>query len=236
MLYGRPTKRVRHIHDTGQIEVDSQESLMINFWHTNTSTSASADGTDINEGEDNAGIALPLGSVVTRHKLTTTIEPSTIEPQNIYMGILTLSFNDHLAPQICGQDFSSSGFQGVITEASLTDFAAPGSPIQIWENTANLKCGWTTTPITGVDIDNVRLNELLRKFITFKKITLFDQRPLVGDRWQRIPKKAKRLNPYTWHGLVVVNDSQTTGEVVQVQIQQYLEHLELETPPTSLYT
>ena len=61
-LYGKPTKIIRHVHDTGQIEVDAQESLLINFWHTDASTAASADGTDINEGEDNNGIALPPGS------------------------------------------------------------------------------------------------------------------------------------------------------------------------------
>jgi hypothetical protein len=235
MLYGTPTKHIRHIHDTGQIEIDAQESLMVNFWHTDTSKAATADGTDVNEGEDNEGIALPLGSKVKRHKVTTTIEPSTIEPQNIYIGRVSLSFQDVLAPQLCGQDFSSTGFQGTVTETNLTDYDFE-NPVTVWPDNANLKCAWTTTVRASRDIDEVKLNELLRHFITFKKVTLFDQRPLLGDRWQRIPKKTKRLNPYTWEGLVIINDSQTVGEVVQFQMQQYLEHMEIETPPTSLYT
>lgn len=235
MLYGTPTKHIRHIHDTGQIELDAQERLLINFWHCDASRAASADGTDIDEGEDNDGIALPLGSRVTRHKVTTTIEPSTIEPQNIYIGKVSLSFQDILAPQICGQDFSSTGYQGTVTESTLTDYSTH-QPLPFHPNNADLKANWLSTATGPCDIDSVKLNELIRHFVTFKKVTLFDQRPVMGERWQRIPKKTKRINPYTWEGLCIINDSQTVGEVVQIQIQQYLEHMEIETPPTSLYT
>lgn len=233
-LYGNPTKLIRHIHDTGQISLNAQEFIMINFWHTDTSTAASADGTDTNHGEDNNGIALPLGSRVIRHKVTTTIEPSTIEPQNIYIGRANLSFNDVLAPQICGQDFSSTGWQGTVTESNLTDFANP--PVKMHPDNAKLKADWETTAQGTADIDEIKFEELYQHFINFKKVTLFDQRPLIGERWQRIPKKCRRTNPYTWTGLVVVNDSQTAGETISIQVQQYLEEMQIETPPTSLYT
>lgn len=236
MIFGRPTKLIKHIHDTGQIELDSQESLLVNFWHTDASTSASVDGTNINEGEDNSGIALPLGSIVKRHKVTTTIEPVNDNPINLYVGRVTLSFHDILAPQVCGQDFSSTGYQGTVTEANLTDYTQ--SPIRFYPVNSTMKATWGSVVSASKDIDVIKLNDFYRHFVQFSKITTFAQNPILGDRWQRIPKKAKRANPYTWTGLCFVNDSRTAGETVQIQIQQYLEELQLETPPTAaqLYT
>lgn len=233
-LYGSTPKYIRHIHDTGQIEVDAQESLLINFWHTDTSTSASADGTDTDHGENNNGIALPLGSKVTKHRTSLTIEPSTIEPQNIYIAQVQLSFQDIYAPQVCGQDYDLSARQGTVTPDNLADYT--NSPLRFYPDATKLKAEWNGAALTGVDIDTWRLNQLTQHYANFKKVTLFDQRPLMGERFQRIPKKCKRANPFTWNGLCIINDSQTTGEVVQVQLQQYLEERQIETPPTTLYT
>lgn len=233
-LYGKGTKLIRHVHDTGQLEVDAQQAMMIPFWYTDTSTSASADGTDVNEGEDNQGIALPLGSKITKHKVSLTIEPSTIEPQNVYIGRVQLSFNDIYAPQVCGQDFDSTGYQGTITPDNLTDFT--NTPLRFYPDATNLKSVHFPTAMASMDIDEVKLEQLFSHYINFKKVTLFDQRPIIGERWQRIPKKVKRANPFTWYGLVVINDSQTATETIQVQMQQYAEEWQLETPPTTLYT
>lgn len=233
-LYGNPTKFIRHVHDTGQIELDAQEAVLLNFWHTDTSTSASADGTDVNEGEDNVGIPLPLGSKIIKHKVGLTIEPSTIEPQNIYIGRIQLSFNDIYSPQVCGQEFDSTGYQGTITPDNLTDFTV--NPVRFFPEADKLKASGHTTVIGSVDIDNIRLQQLFGHYCNWKKVTLFDQRPIMGDRWQRVPKKVKRANPFTWYGLSIINDSQTVGEVVQIQMQQYAEELQIETPPTTLYT
>lgn len=234
-LYGNPTKFIRHIHDTGQIELDAQESLMVPFWYTDTSVSASADGTDTDHGENNDGIPLPLGSKVIKHKVTTTIEPSTIEPQNLYIGRCMLSFHDVMAPTICGQEFDSTGYRGVVTESSAGTPSVGAEVLQFYPDKDKLEAVSANVASTGKDIDIVKLEQLLAHWVNFKKVTLFDQRPLLGERWQRIPKKVKRLNPYTWYGMVFVNDSQTTGEVIQIQIQQYLEEMQIETPPTTIF-
>lgn len=232
-FYSRPTKFIRHVKDTGQIEVDAQESLLVPFWFADSSVSAQADGTDNDHGEDNDGIELPLGSIVKRHKVTTTIEPSTIEPQNIYMGRINLSFHDVLHPAILGQTISSTGHRGTLTPTN-TSVGASAIPHLMYPS-ANHKVTSTNTVQASKDIDSIRLVDYYAHWFNLKKITLFDQRPVIGERWQRIPKKCKRINPFTWTGLLIINDSRTVGEVIQVQIQQYLEEMQMETPPTTIY-
>lgn len=233
-LYGKPNKLIRHVHDTGNIQVDAQESVLINFWHTDTSVAASADGTDIDEGEDNEGIGLPLGSRVLKHKTKLLIEPSTIEPQSIWLSMVTLSFHDILHPAIINQEIDSSGFRGTLTPSN-TSAGAAALPARFYPDKDKLKAEWTKTAIASQDIDTIRLIDYNHHFFNFKNIDLFDQKPLISNRYQRIPKKARRANPYTWHGILVVNDSQTATETIEVRLQQYLEEMQLETPPTSVY-
>lgn len=90
-LYGKTTKFVRHVRDN-TYTVGPQRAMMIPFWY------AKSDETRT-DGQDKADtFGMPLGSVITKHKVETLVTPYTIEPQKIYMARLKLSFHDVLAP------------------------------------------------------------------------------------------------------------------------------------------
>ena len=62
-------------------------------------------------------------------------------------------------------------------------------------------------------------------------MTVFDQRPLMGERWQRVPSKVKRINLNTYYGLFIFNDAPrgaTPADTqVKIDIKSYYEEMAL---------
>lgn len=206
MLYGNPTKHIRHV-DKSTFTLEPQRMIIFKFWAYASNAASRTDGDDLENAK-----TCPLGSRITKHKVTMTVTPETIEPQNLYMGLLKLSFHDIYSPPVCGGRFIQASAEDTATE----DFVADSkTDLGLWPDdldsgaTIQVKGDGTEREFgeTGAAISDILLDDHLKHFVNLKKVTVFDQRPLFTDRWQRIPAKVKRINEGTFYGLVLFNDS-----------------------------
>ena len=209
MLYGRPTKHIRIQNET-EHTIEPQRFVVHTFWQYHSSAAtARTDGLDLTDEHD-----MPEGSRVTKHKTDILVTPETIEPQQIYMGRLKLSFHDIFSPAICGSRFDQASYQDTATEDAkvvsnaITPQLYPDSSSSITQvkgaDTANQEIGGSSS---GYGIKEWLIDDNIKHFINLKKFTVFDQRPLMGERWQRIPSKVKRINQGTFYGLFIFNDA-----------------------------
>lgn len=220
MLYGRPTKHIRHVDET-TTTIEPQRFKIFRFWKYSDTATARVDGQDL-EDEN----VCPLGSRITKHKVDILVTPETIEPQQLYIGRIKLSFHDIYATPVCGGRFEQASYQDTATEnfSAITDaislerypdVGATDGLIEVKgiETSTNMEFG-----ASGDGISNVRLDDHFKHFCNLKKVTVFDQRPLMGERWQRIPSKVKRINEGTYYGLLIFNDSTRGGQPSDTQV------------------
>lgn len=210
MLYGRPTKHIRHV-DEDTITLEPQRFYVHKFWGVNTTTATTrTDGLDLQNEKK-----CPIGSRITKHKVEILVTPETIEPQQLYIGRIKLSFHDTYSPAICGSYFTQASYQDTATEnaANTTNAITPhlyptqnaaGETTTSGFETANQEIGGSGS---GYGIQEWMLDDNIKHWINLKKVTVFDQRPLMGERWQRIPSKVKRINEGTFYGMFFFNDS-----------------------------
>ncbi len=228
MLFGRPTEHIRHV-DEDNITLEPQRFFVHQFWRYSNSTTARTDGLDLKDDKD-----MPEGSKITKHKLDILITPETIEPQQIYMGRLKLSFHDIFSSAICGVNWDHASYQTTPIDFDITNAITPhlfptssATAVTVTgDETANQEIGGAAS---GLGIQDWLLDDNIKHFINLKKITVFDQRPLMGERWQRIPSKVKRINQGTYYGLFFFNDSPRGGTPadtqVKINIKSYIEEL-----------
>lgn len=214
-LYGKLTKFIRHNTDTDYV-IEPQRAMLIPFWYAK-SDETRTDGDDLS---DNFG--MPLGSKITKHKLELLVTPETIKPQKMYLQRLKLSFHDVLAPEVCGVTIDQSAYQGAVTKANVTSY------LQFFPDVDTLRANHPTGQIDTSGIDTVKLADKLKHFLgALKHAVVFDQRPLMSDRFQKIPAKVKRINDYTWYGMWIFNDSPrgaTPADTqITVNVKQYME-------------
>jgi hypothetical protein len=203
-LYGTPTKLVQSITDR-EYTIEPQRYQLIPFWKTDDTVSL-ADGDNITDVE------LPLGAKVVSHHVKQVLTPETIEPQELYIATLKFSFFDWLAPSICGQHLQIASNDTVTTEASPTtnlDFYTTYS-----ERSLNEPTGDQT-----LDIDTIKNDDELPHFLRPRSTYVYDQNPMLGSRYMSVPKKVKRINPYTWYGLFIYNDSNRGATPADTQIK-----------------
>lgn len=214
MLYGKPIKHVRHVDDT-TFTVGPQRFYLHSFWKCSTGAATRSDGQDLQDIK-----TCPLGSKITSQKIEILVTPKTIEPQQFYMGRLKLSFNDCWSEPICGVEIDQTSYQGTTTRTALTNAI-----------TANIFVDKDNKQVKGMDVEKEiggsasgfgiaewKLDDNIHHWINLKKLTVFDQRPLMGERFQRIPAKVKRINPYTFYGLFIFNDSTRGGTPADTDI------------------
>ena len=83
----------------------------------------------------------------------------------------------------------------------------------------------TDTDISG--IDSVMLDDYFKHFVRLRKSLVFDQRPLMTDRFMRVPSKVKRINDGTFYGMWIFNDAVRGGTPadtqVDIRLKQYIE-------------
>lgn len=209
MLYGKPTKLVRHTSEETLV-LEPQRFEIITCWkYSNGSPTVRTDGLDLqNEA------TCPLGSRITKHKIDILVTPETIEPQQLYIGRIKLSFNDVYSSAICGGRFHQASYGDTTTENFDTE-TNPITPHLYPDSTSDSLMvkgdGSTNQEIggsgSGYGITEWMLDDHVKHWINLKKVTVFDQRPLMGERWQRIPSKVKRINEGSFYGLMFFNDA-----------------------------
>lgn len=216
MLYGRPTKLIRHV-DEDEFTLEPERMYIHTFWAYWPSTTARTDGLDLENNK-----ACPIGSKIIKHKVTMTVTPETIEPQNLYMGLVKLSFHDVYASPVCGGRFTQASVMDTATEnfADATSVSLGLYPDDA-DSGATIAPGGAETEREwdgSATITDVLLDDNLKHFVNLKKTTVFDQRPLFTDRFQRIPSKVKRINEGTYYGLVLYNDSDRGATPADTQL------------------
>jgi hypothetical protein len=227
MLYGKPTKLIRHVTET-EFTLEPERMYIQRFWSYGSNATARTDGQDLEND-----ISCPLGSRITKHKVTMTVTPETIEPQNLYMGLVKLSFHDVYAHPVCGGRFVQASLGDTATE----DFVDAQTPhLGLYADdidsgaTIDVRGANTEREFDGsATITDIQLDDHLKHFVNLKKVTVFDQRPLFTDRWQRIPSKVKRINEGTFYGLCLYNDSDRGATPADTQlsfnIKSYFEEM-----------
>lgn len=199
-FYGKPTKLVRHATVDDEIEIEPQRLRLFPFWKHDSTVSAYSDGDDVTTK------TVRTGSRMANHRVNIKIRAETIEPQELYMGVVKLSFHDIMSPYVCGSavDFDSNG-DTTLTATGVTNY------MKMWPE----QTGEIAEPTTGnIDlsltngISDVKLDDHFPHWVQLKKpLIIFDQRPLISNRKMKIPAKVKRANPFTYYGLWVWNDS-----------------------------
>lgn len=231
MLYGKATKHIRHVDETS-ITLEPQRFYVHLFWKYHLTFTTRVDGQDLQDDK-----TCPLGSKITKHKVDILVTPETIEPQQLYIGRIKLSYHDILARPISGGVWDQASYQDATTEAFVADTNAITPHLYPIENAsgtlavqgnsqANQEIGGSGS---GYGITEWKLDDNIKHFINLKKVTVFDQRPLMGERWQRIPSKVKRINEGTFYGMFFFNDS-TRGATpadtqLKINLKEYWEEM-----------
>jgi hypothetical protein len=203
-LYGQPTKLVQSVSDR-EFTIEPQRYHIIPFWHAD-------DAESYVDGENTTKIAFPLGSKVVSHHIKQTLTPETIEPQELYMGIIKLSFDDWLTPSLCGKELQITSGGTVSSEANRS------TSLQFFSDHVNKHIEHPTGDQT-LDIDTIRNDDELPHWLRTKSDYVYDQSPMLGSRYMRVPAKCKRINRNTWYGLFIFNDSERGGTPADTAIK-----------------
>lgn len=217
MLYGRPTKFIRHNVDEKHI-IEPQRYSIIPIWYTAT-------GSDVQyqDAEDVKHNKVALGSRITKSRVSQTLHPHDLDkPTNWYWGRLMLSFDDVYSPYINGN--------GVPKFANNRDTSAT------WDKTGinsyiNIKPA--NKDVVNVDnlanqaasIQDIKNDDYFKHFVRLsRKMVLFDQRYVFGDRYMRVAGKVKRGNPGMLFALWIYNDAERGNTPDDTAIEYHLEH------------
>lgn len=230
MLYGRPQKLVRHVDET-TITLEPQRFYVHTCWkYDHTGVTARTDGQDLQDEK-----VYPEGSIIKKHKMEILVTPETNDPQQLYIARLKLSFHDVYSWAICGGRFDQASYLDTSTENFDANGANPITPHLYPDvsgekvavegaDTANQELGAASS---GYGISEAKLDDHLKHFLRWKKVTVFNQSPLMGERWQRVPSKCKRINEGTYYGLVFFNDSPRGATAADTQLtinlKEYIE-------------
>lgn len=215
-FYGKTTKFLRHVN-TSQYVIEPQRAMHIPFWYCDPSATAPVDGADVTT------LGMREGSKISKHKLEMMVTPETNDPQNFYMGVLKFSFHDIFSPFVCGSTLKLGSYQDATpTVSNATSY------IRVWnDETTDKKSVYQTGQMNFTDLNTVRLDDNFKHFTRLKKGTVFNQQPLVSNRFMKIPAKVKRINPNTYYGLWVFNDSPRGATPADTQltfdVKQYFE-------------
>jgi hypothetical protein len=203
-LYGTPTKLVKSITDR-EYTIEPQRFQFIPFWKTDDTVSLS-------DGDNITDIEFPTGAKIVSHHVKQVLTPETVEPQEIYMSLIKLSFFDWLSPAICGQNIQ------ITSGGTLSNEASQSNNLDFYTNYSERSLNEPTGDQT-LDVDTIRNDDYLPHFLRLKSSYVFDQNPLMGSRYMAVPKKCKRINPYTWYGLMIYNDSDRGATPSDTQIK-----------------
>lgn len=220
MLYGKPTKFIRHV-DEDTLTIEPQRFQIHQFWKYADSSSVTTrtDGLDLQDDK-----LIPEGSRISNHKLEMLLTPETIEPQQVYLGTIALSFHDVYHHTICGGRFEQASYQDTATENFVAKSGSIGPKfypdIGATDGLTVVKPTLATNlQIASGGITEWKMDDHVKHWIRLRKVTVYDQRPLVSDRKQRIPSKVKRSNEGMFYGLFIFNDAVRGATPADTQIK-----------------
>lgn len=208
-FYGRTTKRIKHVPDVAQYVVEPQRAMHIPFWYTDADEAAGTDGSIV------TGISARLGSLITKHHIDMTVTPETVDPQNIYMAFVKLSWHDIFNPYVCGVAHLDDSYQDATpTNQNYTGY------IRIYpeNDTDSYKPVYVTGQIDMQERDLAADKYVWHTLKKLRKVTVFNQMPLLSARGMKVPAKVKRINPYTYYGMLVFNDAPRGGTPADTQV------------------
>lgn len=207
-FYGKPTKFIRHRPDVAQYVCEPQRAMHIPLWYSSLDKAA---GTD---GSIDTAITVKQGSRVTKHHLALEVIPETVDPQKVYVATVKLSWHDIFNPYVMGVECSQASYQGAITNTNKTAYIRvfPSSDI------TDQGVSYVTGQIDMQERDLAADKYVWHTIKTLKKFTVFNQMPLISERNMRIPSKVKRMNPYTYYGMIVFNDAPRGATPADTQV------------------
>ena len=162
------------------------------------------------------------GSRVNGIKLDITIEPETQNSSNIidfYTGRITTSYHDVPGGQIYGLEEGTDGKVKYSDEASTpttTDVIGTGGTLNV-------------PPELALTNESFSHGDVIKHWWgrKFKNVMAGGQ-PIVYNRWEKVPSKAKRSNPGMFYGLWVMNDATAvTGDTDNLRIKIHEEFNEV---------
>lgn len=214
-FYGKTTKFVRHV-TTDSVIIEPQRLVHIPFWFWDETVPAPVDGSDVTTK------GMRRGSRVSKHKVGISVTPETNDPQRFFMGMLKFSFHDIYSPYVSGKLMRVGSYQDASPVTSNQT-----SYIRVWHDKTAQRVGFQTGQIDVTSIDTVRLDDFTKHFLRLKQGVVLNQKPLVSDRFMKVPAKVKRINEGTYYGLWFFNDS-PRGSVpadtqLTVDLKQYFE-------------
>lgn len=183
--------------------------MHIPFWRTDQDRAA---GTD---GEIRTDLLCKLGSIITKHFVDMTVTPETVDPQNIYMAPIKLSWHDIFNPYVCGVAHLDDSYQdATTTNQNYTGYIRcyPAN------DTTNFKVEYVTGQIDMQERDLAADKYVWHTLKKLRKVTVFNQMPLLSSRSMNVPAKVKRINPYTYYGMLVFNDAPRGATPADTQV------------------
>lgn len=212
MLYGRPTKFVRHVTDESFV-IEPQRYSIIPLWYTD-STIQREDQQDVNDK------ALALGSRISKNKVSQTMSPNNPDiPTHFYWGRVMLSFDDVFSPYVSGKWYNADG-----AEQNVNSYIN----IQPTNNFNNVNATDAGLQNQTATLQQIQLDDYFKHFVRISnKMTVYNENYVFGTRWQRVPGKCKRANPRMFFGLWIYNDAPRTAtpadNALNYQLEQYFE-------------
>jgi hypothetical protein len=202
-LYGNPTKLSISISDRS-FDIEPQRFTMVPFWQADSSVSHT-------EGENISTVKYDLGTKIVSHHVKQTLTPETIEPQELYMATLKFSFYDFLSPAVCGHEIERSSGGVVSSQATRTNHLG-------FYSVHSTKTLEHPSENQDFDIDSLKNDDEVPHFLRTRSAYVYDQSPMLGSRYMKVPSKVKRINPYTWYGLFIYNDSERGATPADTQV------------------
>lgn len=207
-FYGKPTLFIRHRPDVAQYVCEPQRAMHIPLWYNSTDKAA---GTD---GSIDTALSVKTGSRITKHHLALEVIPETVDPQKVYMATIKLSWHDVFNPYVMGEEIGFDTYQGTVTETNKTAY------IRVWpgDDITDQIVEYQTGQIDMQERDLAADKYVWHTLKTLRKFTVFNQMPLISERNMRVPAKVKRINPFTYYGLLVFNDAPRGGTPADTQV------------------
>jgi hypothetical protein len=219
-LYGKTTKTIRH-NVTSNTVIEAQRARIIPLFYTDSSTVRE-------DGQDVTDIKLALGSRLGKYKATQSIQISNPEfPNHFYWGMLKFSWADAFDPLVStalGQntDFAHAGQN--ITSKGYLGGSRTASKLQLSFGSGQL----------NIQHEDLMLDDLAKHFIRFgKRLTSYEQRYMFSERYMRVPGQVRRANPYTFYGIMILNDNKrpdsatSTTNILTYDLEAYFQEFAL---------
>lgn len=229
---GSSSYEVRRHSLQREIEIEPSEAKIIPLIAYNNAEGLSTAISGVSEKIAAAGtkvyptIAVEEGSKVSAMKLDITIEPKTQNSSNIinfYSGRIVCSYHDIAGGGVYGLEADSS----TAGKVKFSDEA--GSPTLTDVVTSSGSTG--APPALPLEKDVYDYGDTIKHWWRNpRKNVMFGGQPIVYERWERIPAKARRSNQGMFYGMFFMNAATSVSgdtDVLKVVLRQEFNEIPL---------